>query len=283
MTPAQSADAGDARQRGPGLGAGLVPSKTSGPDTISDPLIISLETRDCLKRRVNRMRRNVWLSSKLHDLNQHGFRGWRAWFVTLTYAPSVEWAGRHISDAFKRFRKWAQKLGVKNPRYTWVAELQERGAVHYHILLWLPRNVSCPKWDRPTRSAFAFWPHGMTNRVSPKKSMVGYLMKYISKVTVYHEFPKGCRLYGVGGLEQQARQIRSWGNLPTWIKQLHGVGEVVQKAFGRMVKATGEILESPYLPHVCGKRLRLEIVRPVPPTWAYGPYSNLANFGGSAA
>ena len=28
-------------------------------------------------------------------------------------------------------------------------ELQNRGAVHYHLLAWLPRDLKMPHWDKP--------------------------------------------------------------------------------------------------------------------------------------
>jgi Protein of unknown function (DUF3296). len=36
-----------------------------------------------------------------------------------------------------------ERRGHKLP-YVWVAELQKRGALHYHVLLWLPRGLTLP-------------------------------------------------------------------------------------------------------------------------------------------
>jgi hypothetical protein len=75
---------------------------------------------------------------------------------------------------------------------------------------------------------------------------VAYLMKYLSKMGEFHEFPEGLRLHGSGGLTSEARAIRSWQNLPQWVKNDHGVGEV-RRINGRLVDlTTGELLPPMY-------------------------------------
>lgn len=256
--------------------AGLVSYKTSGHGPVFEqPLTISTDPMMVRERRVKALRRNVWAAGKLLS-NAHG-KGWRCWFVTLTYRGVDDWSPRHISDALKRFRHWCKKRGTA-PHYVWVAELQERGAMHYHLAIWLPFHLSCPMWDKSTRGAAPFWPHGMTNRQLARNA-VGYLMKYMSKVGKYHEFPKGSRIYGAGGLDAQDRQIRAWLNWPQWLKQLHGVGEVVTRHGKRLVRETGEILCSPYKVVRSGFGLQLLTVGTVPERWASAPYSMI----GSAA
>lgn len=261
---ARSAGAGDS-------GAGLVSSKTSAPELFSVPSIIPTDDQSLRERRISSLRKNVWSAGKLLS-NAHG-KGWRCWFVTLTYRGVDDWSPRHLSEAFDRFRKWCKKRGTK-PRYVWVAELQQRGAMHYHLAIWLPAGLSCPMWDKPTRDGFAFWPHGMTNRQLARNA-VGYLMKYMSKVGKHHVYPKHARIYGAGGLDVQDRAIRSWLNFPQWLKQLHGVGEVVRRQGRRLVLATGEILCSPYEVMWTGGGLQLRTVGTVPDRWVDGPYSAL--------
>ena len=100
-------------------------------------------------------------------------------------------------------------------------------------------------WDKTTRSSRRevkpFWSHGMTN-TQPAKAGVGYLMKYLSKLGELTVFPQGIRLYGMGGLTPEGKAIRTWQNLPQWVKNDHGVGEVTR--MGRMLvdTATGEVL-----------------------------------------
>lgn len=59
------------------------------------------------------------------------------WFVTLTYVGVDDWRARHISDCLAAIRKWCQRQAATF-KYLWVAELQKRGAIHYHLAIWLP-------------------------------------------------------------------------------------------------------------------------------------------------
>lgn len=251
-----SADVSPERLRSGGeASGGLVPFKTS---------LLDLSATACAERRVNRLKRAVWASGHLHGLADTGFRPPVCWFVTLTYRGVADWRPDHISAAVQRFRNWARRSGAAC-RYTWVAELQTRGAVHYHLLAWLPVGVRMPHWDRLAGRRAAFWPHGMSN-TEPAKSGVGYLMKYLSKLGELTVFPKGLRLYGIGGLVEAGKQVRQWFNLPTWAKSAYGVGELVRKAgLGLVVRSTGEILPPVFkLSRVRGG-LELCQLREVPP------------------
>ena len=258
--------------QGPGSAdgaGGLVSSKTSADGTCDLP--ISTDPATLRDRRVRGLRRNVWAAGKLHEQNCP--KGFRCWFVTLTYRGCDDWHPRHVSQALERFRHWC-KLRHTTARYVWVAELQQRGALHYHLAIWLPAHLSYPMWDKPTRSLGAFWPHGMTNRQLARNA-VGYLMKYMSKVGKHHVYPKHCRIYGAGGLDASSRAIRSWLNWPMWLKQLHGVGETVMRGGRRLVRETGEILCSPFQVVRRHGQLFLRTVGPVPARWVDGPYSAL--------
>ena len=271
VTPARDSGAAAVRAGGADA-AGLVPSKTKL--THSEWVEIGLHPEVVFERRFGRMRRSVWWSGQGHSEKFSGLFGSRAWFVTLTYRPGVEWSADHIKDALQRCRMWLKRQNGQKLRYTWVAELQQRGAVHYHLIVYLPKRLSMPKWDKQ-----GWWPHGMTN-TQVARAGVGYLMKYVSKLSPFHKFPKGMRLYGIGGLNEQARAIRSWHNLPQWVKQEHGVGDVTRRACGVVVRATGEILESPWVVLRGGGRLLLQLVGELPPRFADGPYSRL-RLGGS--
>lgn len=206
--------------------------------------MVNLSAPDCAMRRIKRLKRSVWASGHLHGLAETGHRAAQPWFVTLTYVGIKDWRKDHISQALATYRAWCTSRKVKC-RYTWVAELQSRGAVHYHLLCWLPVGVHMPYWDRPTRKQGGerapFWPHGMTN-TEIAKSGVGYLMKYLSKLGELTKFPKGLRLYGIGGLDATGKSVRAWYNLPEWCKAEYGVGEIARKCSNFVVCATGEIL-----------------------------------------
>ena len=244
---------------------GLVSFKTSGPP---DYLEISFDDDIVQKRRVKKLRTQIWARGQLHTINRpKGFRE-NVWFVTLTYRGVYDWRPRHISDCLKALRKWCKRRGVPF-RYVWVAELQQRGALHYHLAVWLPKKIQLPKLDKQ-----GWWPHGMTQRIIAK-SGVGYLMKYLSKITPAHRFPKGVRIHGSGGLNQQARNICSWLNLPSWCKQQYGVGEVKTSHGRRVVCATGEIIAPMYRRVFTSSGMFLYPNAELPVRWADGPYSTL--------
>jgi hypothetical protein len=256
-----------------GAAAGLVPSKTS-----LQGLIVNLSAPDCAIRRIKRLKRSVWASGHLHGLAETGHRAAQPWFVTLTYVGVSDWRKDHISQALATYRAWCTSKGVKC-RYTWVAELQSRGAVHYHLLCWLPVGVRMPHWDRPTRKQGGerapFWSHGMTN-TEIAKSGVGYLMKYLSKLGELTKFPKGLRLYGIGGLNETGKSVRAWYNLPEWCKASFGVGEITRKCSNLVVRVTGEILAPAFSVLRVPGGLVLRPLREFPQRFHDGAYSSVS-------
>jgi hypothetical protein len=265
--------AGEASVPG-GVMAGLVPFKTS---SFLSGVLISFAPSSVADRRVKRLKRSVWASGHLHGLADKGFRPPVCWFVTLTYRGIDDWRSEHMAKTAERFRNWCHSVGVPC-RYTWVAELQSRGAVHYHLLAWLPQGVRMPHWDRPVGRRKAFWSHGMTN-TQVAKSGVGYLMKYLSKLSERTRFPKGLRLYGIAGLTTEGRAVRSWLNLPAWAKASFGVGELCRAARGLVVRVSGEILEPAYSVAFVPSGLLLSKRRDVPERWFDGAYSTFPRAG----
>lgn len=218
---------------------GLVSYKTTAHEQT-----INLAPSAVADRRVKRLKRSVWASGHLHGLAEVGESVGVPWFVTLTYKGVADWRPVHVSAAVKGFRNWCRSNAV-DCRYTWVAELQRRGAVHYHLLAWLPAGLQMPHWDKKTKKhggmRASFWPHGMTE-TDRARSGVGYLMKYLSKLGELTRFPKGLRLYGIGGLTPEGRLMRAWFNLPQWAKAAYGVGDLKRTCQGLTVLETGEIL-----------------------------------------
>lgn len=241
--------------------AGLVPYKTS-----AQGLLVNLAPSALADRRVKRLKRSVWASGHLHALAENGLESAVPWFVTLTYRGVDDWRAQHVSAAVKGFRNWCRSREA-DCRYTWVAELQRRGAVHYHLLAWLPVGVQMPHWDRPTRKhrgmRAAFWPHGMTE-TDRARSGVGYLMKYLSKLGELTRFPKNLRLYGIGGLTPEGALVRAWFNLPAWAKAAYGVGDLKRTPAGLVVRETGELLPPVWKVSRAPSGLALEKLREVP-------------------
>lgn len=263
-----------------GEAAGLVPFKTTADSSASCE--ISFSKSLVAERRVNRLKKSVWASGHLHGLAEKGFRPSQCWFVTLTYAKANGWMADHISKAVKGFRNWCQSKGVPC-RYTWVSEIQPKrlertgeAVVHYHLLSWLPVGLSMPFWDKPTRRfrgvRAPFWTHGMAN-TEKAFSGVGYLMKYLSKLGELTVFPKGLRLYGIGGLTDQGRSVRRWFNFPEWVKLSGGVGDVQKVKNTFVLRETGEVIPPAYSVKKTPWGLVLTALRVLPEKWFSGAYS----------
>jgi len=209
-----------------GGGPGLVESQTSATS--------ALVSRDS---RLVRMYKSVSRSAELIQdfLSTRGRRP-RAAMVTLTYRPESTWGPRHISEYLDSVRKWLKRRGA-TARYVWVAELQQRGAVHYHVVFWLPKGLTLPKPDKQ-----GWWPYGMS-KVEWARRPVGYLVKYTSKgFSSALRFPAGCRISGFGGLSQAQREHRTWWVLPRYQRERCTPPERVRRAPGGgwVSAATGE-------------------------------------------
>lgn len=188
--------------------------------------------------RLSMLRKRVrWVGSYYRD-HEVG----RPSLLTLTYREVKGWDAKHVSVCLDHIRKWLAKRGHKL-RYVWVAELQERGAVHFHAVIWLPRGLTLPKPDKQ-----GWWKHGSTN-IKWARKPVGYLTSYISKLqTKNGGFPKGLRLHGSGGLDAHVRATRAWRFLPQWLHvQTSPECRCTRaKGGGWVSRETGEWFESPY-------------------------------------
>ena len=170
-------------------------------------------------------------------------------FVTLTYVDGVAWEPRHVSKCLKRVRQWCDRRDVRF-RYVWVAEVQEKRrvrfgghCVHYHVMVFLPRSLSLPKFDKQ-----GWWPHGMTQTVRCRVRGVGYLAKYTTKG---HRapLPKGVRLHGGGGLSSAGRNERTWWLCPAYVRRQFPVPELEPrrcKGGGWVSRITGEWMPSAF-------------------------------------
>lgn len=193
--------------------------------------------------RVRRMRRAVGHSARLlHFDSTAGSSRVRKVLVTLTYADGDAWRPNHIRQFTRRVRDWCRDRRVQC-RFVWVGELQKRGALHYHVLVWIPRRFVLPKPDKR-----GWWPHGSTN-VKEAQHAVSYIAKYASKTTAEQAagYPPGARMHGAGGLDQEARRhVRYW-QAPEWVRDaLTGRADIRKVPGGYADKLTGEFLPSPW-------------------------------------
>ena len=208
---------------------------------------------DHQKARITRMQKSVGMSAKcLHHL---GKKNQRVWMLTLTYrGTNRDWRAHHISRYMDALRKWHySRTGVKKVRYVWVAELQKRGVIHYHVCVWLDNGLTPPKPDSAWKNKGAFqapmWAHGMSNRVLATHP-VAYLMKYASKGTSEGKFPHGARISGVGGLDEVGRGCRRFVLWPAYVQGNASISDPFKPApgGGYLNAETGELLRSEFVP-----------------------------------
>lgn len=198
---------------------------------------------DRVASRLRRMRRATLTAAKEVEARslRPGFRKPWAVGVTLTYRDGSDWNGRQISDCIKRVSQWAARRGIVVP-YVWVAELQKRGAVHYHAIFWVPRGFTLPKPDKQ-----GWWPHGST-RIELLRCGAAYASKYASKGEDGRRFPKGLRLHGRGGLDASERMAVRWWCLGKWVRDFFGIAarDVIKITGGYCSRTDGEYLASPW-------------------------------------
>lgn len=265
----------------PSPARGLVSSRTRTRTTVPAPApkgqglgglhgLVSYETTprtgdgiksvDLAHARLSRMANGVRTAARLHcEAFRNGGRRYKCWMVTLTYRPGVEWEPGHIAQYQKRFQRWCESQGASY-RFAWVAEMQKRGVIHYHFLCWLPHNLAVPKPDKR-----GMWPHGMTQR-KQVYAPVKYAIKYTSKgSSELEQFPKGARLFGVGGLHGRERDERRWWSMPQWVREQASIDDrpFRCKDGGIELRASARFLSSPW--HVVGvSNGRLIIARKIP-------------------
>lgn len=253
---------------------GLVSVSTSGFDALPTAFQWSEQciTVDRAQARVTRLRKAVGVGSKCH-LNLSEGAGQNNVMVTLTYRGTNEdWAPRHVSDYLRKVRAWFRdRCPGERLRYVWVAELQERGVIHYHVVFFLPAGVRMPQADRK-----GWWPHGFTNTLRAT-APVAYLMKYASKVESKNVggFPHGARIHGCGGLDAVGAAVRRWVLWPAYVQGNASINDRFRPALGGgFVNAqTGESLRSEWAPTGGGFRSFVRVRTTPRRIDAAGPFS----------
>lgn len=269
--------------------AGLVSVSTSGFAALPTTYRWTEQciTIDRDQARVTRLRKGVGVASK-SLLNLGEGRAENNVMVTLTYDTKHcgeighhYWKPRHVSDYIRAVRSWfAKRCPGQRLRYVWVAELQKRGVLHYHAVFFLPAGVGMPRADKR-----GWWPHGMTNTLKAT-APVAYLMKYASKADSKSigGFPRGSRIYGVGGLDAPGAAFKRWCLWPAYVQGNAAVTDRFRPAPGGGYRndATGELLQSEFAPTGGGFSSFIRI-RTTPRTVdASGPFSWAPNFTDSA-
>ncbi len=191
--------------------------------------------------RIRRLRASLKHTATMHENTREAQpkgRRWKCVMVTLTYRDDGRDVENHISVYIRRVRAWLKRRG-HDSRFCWVAELQKRGAVHYHVLWWIPYTLEMPMAD-----VQGWWEHGDT-RTEKAKRPISYLLKYASKLESKAlgltpglirlgatAFPKGMRIYGSGGLTKEEQAERAWRLLPNWLRPHTTISERWRRAAG---------------------------------------------------
>lgn len=179
-----------------------------------------LEPADSLKKRYGVMKRCLIAAAKINQkVMQSRKARYRVAFITLTYARCGDWRPNDIARLLDCYYQWAKRRGFQL-RGIWKLELQQRGAEHYHLVLWLPRGVTPPKPDKQ-----GWWTHGHS-RCEWAYSPVGYVAKYASKKPGESgQLPKGARLFGVFGCLGHL----GWYRAPKWLRDLGKPGQHIAR------------------------------------------------------
>jgi hypothetical protein len=179
------------------------------------------------KSRVRRLQKRVkaWADVTKPLIDKVGV-DYRLVMITLTYSQVDGWRKNHIREFMLSLRGC---LGGSLLSYAWVAELQKRGAVHYHVIVLVKRGTNIPLPDE-------FWKHGVT-RIETARSPF-YLLTYTGKeYQKFGKFPKGLRLFAVWIGKDAIHELSRWffklSALPAWLMDCLKGSSVIGKPVRR--------------------------------------------------
>lgn len=167
------------------------------------------------------------------------FANLRAVALTLTYRHSEQFSPKHISAFLDRVRRELKKMGHMMP-YAWAQEFA--GKLHYHLILWLPRNYSLD-----TTKLSKWWSWGTTWLEGCR--CVTAWTRYMSKFDSKTRLPIGARHFGYGGLDSAGKLATARSTLPRWLLTMLPAGRSARRCPGGgwADRMTGEIHYSPYV------------------------------------
>lgn len=170
---------------------------------------------------------------------------YRLVMVTLTYADVDGWKAGHIRSFMLKVKK---ELGSGLLSYAWVAEMQKRGAVHYHVLLLVKKGTKIEKPDQA-----GWWPWGMSKIETARSPF--YVLTYTGKeYQKMSQYPKGLRVFalwiGDGVVEAVTRWFFRLSALPRWLveqaKGIETVGAKFRRVPGGGWDCNGSFFRSPW-------------------------------------
>lgn len=250
---------GDAGAEGAGA-LGLVLSTTSHTVSLDEAFIV-----DTKAARLKGMQKAVRTAARLiQEGTAQSGRRFRAALLTLTYGNGDDWQPKHVTACINRIREYLRRKG--HELYgVWVAELQQRGAIHYHLVLWLPKGLSLPKPDKR-----GWWVHGCT-KIEWARKPIGYLTGYTTqdKNEGNGNFPKGARIHGALGLTKLQKMERRWWRFPQYIRDRFPEwrDDIVRaEGGGFLARATGEWMPGQFVFMGFCKQGPI-LCRVLPPEW----------------
>jgi hypothetical protein len=118
--------------------------------------------------------------------------------VGLTYAKADDYDAGDIREYVKKIK---QMMGEKLVAFAWVAEMQRRGALHYHVLFVVEKGKKIPKPDQS-----GMWTKGSSS-IAKAKSFY-YICEYVGKEYQknFDAYPKSARLYSASIRRPEALQ-----------------------------------------------------------------------------
>ena len=206
--------------------------------------------------------------------------------ITLTLGKDdkgnrIPWQPRQVVGFVRDLRawlsryKWIDTRGKKRTGlpfwFVWCAELQPSGAVHYHLMTFLPgkglplsifdldedgRRIRAPgggfvKRHNPRLCPYPdvgidspWWPYGYSKIEWVRGSVVGYMAKYMTKTAkdlaggAVAGFPKGCRITGIGGLTRAHRQELLRLKAPAHVRKVVPLRAELRRNPGKKATAT---------------------------------------------
>lgn len=146
-------------------------------------------SRKFARVRHTQRRVHAWATALDPLLRERGTK-YRLVMARLSYRPGDDWRANDVREFCLKVR---DELGKSLKAYAWVAELQERGAVHYHVLMLVDRGTRIPFFDKA-----GWWVHGST-RIETAVRTIFYICSYTAKegYQKFGNFPKGLRMFAV--------------------------------------------------------------------------------------
>lgn len=152
---------------------------------------------DMYKKRLELMRSRIfsWARIMTEVCKNPGLR---KVMIGMTYKNADDYKPGHFHQYLKKIK---QMLGENLIGFAWVAELQMRGAIHYHLMLAVKKGTRIPKPDES-----GMWPWGSSNICTARSYF--YICSYLGKEYQkdLDKYPKSARMYGAsmrGNLDLQ--------------------------------------------------------------------------------